>query len=87
MLIGAKCVENRHFTFRPGWYAVHTGKHDSVESQEALLAAVPGMPPEAELPHSAILGAVKFTHALEREQCADAEPWAFGPPSSWETQD
>ena len=80
MLTGTKCVENRHFTFRPGWYAVHTGaKHDSVESQEALLAAVPGMPPEAELPHSAIVGAVKFTHALELEQCANAEQWAFGP--------
>ena len=80
ILCGAKRVENRHFQMKPGWYAVHTGaKTSSVESQQALLATVVGLPDESALPHSSIVGAVQVTHALTLEQCSPTEPWAFGP--------
>ena len=78
-LSGAKRVENRHFRLQPGWYALHTGAKTSAhESQHALLAAVPGMLAEADLPHGAIVGAIRISHALTLEQC-EGEPWAFGP--------
>ena len=80
ILNGNKRVENRHFRMQPGWYALHTGaKTSSHESQLPLLAAVDGMPSEASLPHSAIIGALKVTHALTLDQCKPTEPWAFGP--------
>ena len=80
ILCGAKRVENRHFQMKPGWYAIHTGaKTSSVESQQALLATVVGLPDESALPHSSIVGAVQVTHALTLEQCSPTEPWAFGP--------
>jgi hypothetical protein len=79
LLCGAKRVENRHFRMQPGWYALHTGNKTSAhESQHALIAAVPGMPTEADLPHGAIVGAIRVSHALALEQCA-GDPWAFGP--------
>lgn len=63
ILHGIKTVENRHFKMRPGWYGLHTGmKTSSHKSQHDLLAAVAGMPPELELPHGAIVGAIKITH-------------------------
>ena len=80
VLTGAKRVENRHFHMQPGWYALHIGAATAtLESQLPLIAGVPGMPSEAQLPHSAIVGAVRVSHALTREQCASTEPWAFGP--------
>ena len=51
----------------------------SHESQHSLLAATPGMPPELTLPHKAIVGLIRISHALTLEQCAPTEPWAFGP--------
>ena len=79
VLSGIKRVENRHFQMKPGWYAVQTGASTrSHESQYPLLDAIPGMPAEEDLPHSAIVGAVRITHALSLEQCA-GEEWAFGP--------
>jgi hypothetical protein len=79
VLAGAKRVENRHFRMQPGWYALHTGASTSAhESQHALIAAVPGMPSEASLPHSCIVGVIEITHSLDISQCAN-EPWAFGP--------
>ena len=80
ILNGDKRVENRHFRMQPGWYALHTGaKRDSHESQLPLLAGVEGMPAEEDLPHSAIVGALKVSHALTLEQSKSTEPWAFGP--------
>lgn len=82
ILCGAKRVENRHFRMTPGWYALHTGAkttaHELQHDLLAELAATSAMPDEASLPHSAIVGAIKISHALELEQCA-GEPWAFGP--------
>ena len=79
ILNGDKRVENRHFRMQPGWYALHTGaKRDSHESQLPLLAGVGGVPAEEDLPHSAIVGAFKVSHALT-EQSKPTEPWAFGP--------
>ena len=79
VLTGIKRVENRHFQMKPGWYAVQTGASTrSHESQYPLLDAIPGMPAEEDLPHSAIVGAVRITHSLSLEQCA-GEEWAFGP--------
>ena len=43
----------------------------------ALLESVAGMPAESDLPHGAIVGAIRISHALNLEQCAN-EPWAFG---------
>ena len=37
------------------------------------------MPPEDSLPHSAIVGAVRVSHALPLADCDGVEPWAFGP--------
>ena len=48
-------------------------------SQIPLLAGVEGMPAEGDLPHSAIVGALKVSHALTAEQSMPTEPWAFGP--------
>ena len=81
ILLGHKKVENRHFAMKPGWYALHTGaKASAHESQHALLAAItPRLPDEMALPHSSIVGAIRISHALTLEQCAHAEPWAFGP--------
>ena len=63
ILRGVKKVENRHFRMSPGWYALHTGqKTSSHESQHELIASVAEMPPETELPHGAIVGAIKITH-------------------------
>ena len=73
-------VENRHFTMKPGWYALHTGANMSLhESQHALLASLRAMPGEASLPHCAIVGAVQISHALSFDECKGTEPWAFGP--------
>jgi hypothetical protein len=80
ILNGNKQVENRHFSMKPGWYALHTGANtSSLPSHESLLASVEGMPGEEELPHSAIVGAVRISHTLTLEQCGSKEPWAFGP--------
>ena len=80
VLSGAKRVENRHFSMKPGWYALHTGSSTvSHESQYPLMAGVSGMPKEADLPHACIVGAVRISHALSLEQCEPTEPWAFGP--------
>ena len=80
ILTGDKRVENRHFTMKPGWYALHTGaKMSSHESQHALLASLRAMPGEASLPHCAIVGAVQISHALSFDECKGTEPWAFGP--------
>ena len=63
ILHGLKKVENRHFRMSPGWYALHTGqKTSSHESQHELIASVVGMPPEMELPHAAIVGAIQISH-------------------------
>lgn len=80
VLLGLKRIENRHFSMRPGWYVLHTGtKMSSHESQRALLASVPNMPAEAELPHGAIVGAFEISHVLTLDECEETEPWAFGP--------
>ena len=80
ILNGDKRVENRHFRMHPGWYALHTGaKTSSDASQLPLIAGVKGMPNEADLPHSAIIGAFKVTHTLTLDQSKPTEPWAFGP--------
>lgn len=77
---GKKRVENRHFRIQPGWYAVHTGAKTSCHhSQIPLIESVEGMPSEADLPHMAIVGAVKVTHNLTLSQSKPTEPWAFGP--------
>ena len=56
-------------------YALHTGaKSSSHESQHSLLASTPGMPPEASLPHCAIVGMIEVTHALSMEQCVQIWP-------------
>jgi len=79
LLRGPKCIENRDFRLKPGWYALHAGASmQALESQRELLAKVPGMPPEADLPHSAIIGAIRVSHVLSLEQCQSNE-WAFGP--------
>ena len=79
LLRGPKCIENRYFRLKPGWYALHAGASmHALESQRELLAKVPGMPPEADLPHSAIIGAIRVSHVLSLEQCQSNE-WAFGP--------
>ena len=73
-------VENRHFTMKPGCYALHTGANMLLhESQHALLASLRAMPGEASLPHCAIVGAVQISHALSFDECKGTEPWAFGP--------
>ena len=75
---GIKVIENRTFAIKPGWIALHTGeKHESVESQRMLLAGLLDVPPEAELPHSAIVGAIHISHHLTLEQ-SRSDPWAFG---------
>ena len=79
LLRGPKCIENRDFRMKPGWYALHTGVSDeALESQRELLANLPGIPPEADLPHSAIVGAIRVSHVLALEQCR-CDEWAFGP--------
>ena len=79
ILVGPKRIENRHFRLQPGWYALHTGaRTTSHESQHALLASLQGIPPEGELPHSAIVGAIRISHHLTLQQCT-GDPWAFGP--------
>ena len=78
ILRGFKRVENRAFTMRAGWYAVHTGKAESViESQRSLLEGVASLPSEETLPHSVIVGAIEISHALRMPQCQH-EPWASG---------
>lgn len=80
VLAGVKRVENRHFRMKPGWYALHTGaKTSSHESQDPLLNAVEGMPREADLPHSCIVGVIEISHSLGLDECVAKEPWAFGP--------
>ena len=80
VLRGEKRVENRHFSMRPGWYALHVGaKTGCHSSQEPLLQAVTALPPEAALPHGVVVGAVRVSHSLPLEDCSDVEPWAFGP--------
>jgi hypothetical protein len=75
---GIKVIENRSITIKPGWIALHTGeKHDSDVSQRPLLASLQGVPSEADLPHSAIVGAVHISHTLTLEQCSH-DRWAFG---------
>lgn len=80
ILSGAKKIENRHFRLTPGWYALHTGASTSShESQRPLLAALPDMPAEADLPHSAIIvGAIRVSHHLFPHECS-GDQWAFGP--------
>ena len=71
VLHGAKRVENRHFSMRPGWYALHVGaKTGCHSSQEPLLQAVAAMPPEAALSRGAVVGAVRVSHSLPLEDCS-----------------
>ncbi|KAL1522417.1 hypothetical protein AB1Y20_017407 [Prymnesium parvum] len=79
VLHGFKTIENRHFRIAPGWYALHTGaRRGCVASQQPLLDSLSGIPPEVELPHLALVGAIKVSHALGFDECAFNQ-WAFGP--------
>ena len=79
VLHGQKTIENRHFRMAPGWYALQTGAHmGSVASQQPLLDRLARVPAEAELPHLAIVGAIRISHDLAFEEC-QANQWAFGP--------
>ena len=79
LLRGPKCIENRDFRMQPGWYALHTGEQtEPLASQRPLLAKMQSLPLEADLPHSAIVGAIRVSHTLTLGQCT-ADAWAFGP--------
>jgi hypothetical protein len=86
ILAGFKDMENRVQTWKPGWYAVHTGVGKAgpevargVETacgSDERWAAVNML--KDKCPEGAIAGLVFLAHALPVEDCA-ASPWASGP--------
>lgn len=78
VLNGFKILENRSYRLN-GWYALHTGvTMGSLPSQQPLLDGLPGLPLETELPHSAIVGAIKVHTAATRTVATPAPDTAGG---------
>ena len=94
ILRGYKIVENRSRVFKPGWYAVHTGKNEKSDewamqhvrdaSDKNEFAVIQDDVANNRLPRGAIAGVCHITHALpythvrDKDQ-RDISPYAIGP--------
>ena len=81
ILENIKLIENRSVQLPVGWIALHTGIGKLPKERAMELEQCPGIPPEASLPHGAIVGALRVDRACTVADCAGtpAAPWALGP--------
>lgn len=80
ILRGHKLIENRSWGIPSGWYAAHSGSQlISDERAERIREVWPDAPPEASLPHGAILGLFYITEQRSVGQCRQGYVWARGP--------
>lgn len=86
-ILASKNIENRSFRIAPGWYALIYGKGSkgvTTERYNECQARLPDMtlpPPDTpylERMRGSAVGAVRISHSLPIEDCADS-PWATGP--------
>lgn len=85
MLKGKKPVENRSQNWWPlGWYLLHVGRepgHVKPDWQQALQLTWPDVPNESTLPHSCIVGKLRFGRIVRGDTLN--HPWVLASSGNW----